>query len=723
MKSPSRTGATLWCAALACAGFAAPSWGGNGPFDAPSPLPYHLPPFNEIHEADFRAALEAGMAQQRAEVAAITASADAPTFDNTLVALERSGQMLARVNATFGNLTASNTNPEHDAMDAEMAPRLAAQVDAIFLDAALFARVKALHERRAQLGLDPVSLRLLERYHRLFLRAGAALRDPDQRRLRAINMELAALGSRYDQALMKANSDAAVVVDARSELAGLSEERVSAAAEAARTRGLEGKWVIALDKPTGQAVLAYLENRALRERIYRAAAGRARHGAGDTTGIAVQTARLRAEKAAILGYPNWAAYALEDEGAGTPAAVNAILDRVGRAAVANARAQAASLQTLIDRDCADHKQRPFRLEAWDWAYYAERLRKQQFAFDEAMVRPYFELDHVLTEGLFFAAHALYGLGFRERRDLPVYQADVRVFEVLDAGDRPLGLLLLDYYARENKQGGAWDSEFVSQSGLLGLQTVAVNNLNLPKPAPGQPTLMSFDDVKGMFHEFGHALHGIFSRVQYPLLAGTAVPPDFVEYPSQFNEMWSYDAVVLAHMARHYQTGAPLPPDLLQKVLAARSFGQAYATAEYAQAAIIDQAWHQVPAAAIPGIAGIAAFEDAALHRAGMAFHPVPPRYRSAYFPHVFGGATGGYSAGYYAYLWSDVLAKDTELWMKLHGGLQRANGDFLRAKVLSRGFSVDLPTLFREFYGSDPDVGPLLDARGLARTSSKKNPG
>ncbi len=715
MKSPRRLRRAVFSPLGVTAALCMAAPAGAGPFDAPSPLAFQLPPFNTISESDYRPAFAAAMAQQRAEIDAITHDPAAPSFENTLVALERSGQMLTRVNNVFSNLTTSNTNPEHDAIDAEMAPKLAAHQDAIFLDPALFARVEAVYAQRGAARLDAVSRRLAERYHQLFIRAGAGLPEAGRLRLQAINEELATLGSRYDQTLLKANNDGGVIVGSRAELAGLPESLVSAAAEAARGRGLAEKWLIALEKPTSQVVLAQLEDRALRERVFRAASSRGAGGPDDTTAIAVQSARLRAEKAALLGYPNWAAYVLEDEGAATPAAVNAMLARIGRSAVANAGAEAVQLQGLADEDCAARKVPRFRMQAWDWAYYAERLRKRKFDFDETMVRPYFELDHVLREGLFFAAHELYGLRFEERKDLPVYQADVRVFEVRDADDAPLALLLLDYFARDNKQGGAWDSEFVSQSGLLGLKTVVVNNLNIPKPAPGQPVLLGFDDLTGMFHEFGHALHGIFSNVRYPLLAGANVPLDFVEYPSQFNEMWSHDPKVLAHMAHHYQTGEALPEDLLRKILAARAFDQAFATTEYVAAAVIDQAWHQLPAARVPTAARIPEFETAALRRAGLDYPLIPPRYHSGYFPHVFGGGNGGYSAGYYAYLWSDVLAKDTEHWMNTHGGLERANGDYLRAKVLSRGFSVDLPTLFREFYGSDPDEGPLLAARGLAK--------
>jgi peptidyl-dipeptidase Dcp len=686
----------------------------QGPFAQPSPLFLQIPAFDRYREADFREGMLAGMAQQRAAAARIAADPQPPGFENTIVALERSGLVLARASTVFANLTSANTNPEHDAIDAEMSPKLAAHQDAIFLDPALFARVQAVYAQRAQLGLDPESLRLLERYHTLFRRAGAALGEADKARLRAINEELSSTATAYDQALLKANAEGAVVVERREALAGLDEAQIAAAAAAAAERHLEGKWLFALERPTGQGVLAALEDRALRERIYRAAVRRGDGGAQDTRGLIVREARLRAQKAALLGYPNWAAYALADETAGTAQAVNRMLAQLAPAAIANARKDAAALQQLIDEDCARRHRPSFRLQAWDWAYYAERLRQRRYHFDEAQVRPYFELDQVLHEGLFWAAHELYGLSFVERKDLPVYQADVRVFEVREAGGATLALMLFDGFERPNKQGGAWMNEYVSQSRLLGQQPVVAIHLNMARPPAGQPMLMSFDDVNGLFHEFGHALHGMFSSVQYPLFAGTATPSDFVEYPSQFNEMWSRDARVLAHMARHAQTGAPMPLELLDQVLAAQRFGQSFATSEYLAAAILDQGWHQVDAAHVPAPAEVARFEARILARAGVDFAPVPPRYHSTYFSHVFGGTSGGYSAAYYAYIWSDVLAKDTEQWMKDHGGLQRANGEFLRAKVLARGFSADPAQIFREFYGREPEVQPLLEARGLA---------
>jgi peptidyl-dipeptidase Dcp len=686
------------------------------PFAADSSLPFNLPPFDQIKESDYRPAFDEGMAAQRKEVDAIAHSTEAPSFDNTIVALERSGRELARVSSVFFNLTSSNTSDELDKIQGEMAPKLSAHQDAIFLDPALFARVDQLYQGRAGLGLDPESLRLLERYHTLFVRAGAKLSDADKDKLRQLNSQISSLTTQFQQTVLKATNDAAVVVDQESDLDGLPADRIAAAAQAAKTRKLDGKWVLTIQNTTTQGALAQLKNRALRQRLYEASIARGNGGPDDTTGIVAQIVKLRADKAALLGYKDYASYALEDETAGTPAAVNKMLADLAKGAFANAKLDAAQLQKLADADAKANHAKPFQLEPWDWAYYAEQLRKQRFDFDESQVKPYFELNHVLQDGVFYAAHQLYGLTFKERTDLPVYQKDVRVFEVFNEDGTPLALFLADYFARDNKQGGAWMNEYVSQSRLLGLKPVVVNNLNLPKPPEGQPVLLSFDDVNGMFHEFGHAIHGMFSSVQYPLFAGTATPPDFVEYPSQYNEMWSHDPQVLANYAKHYQTGEPMPKALLDKVLAARKFNAGFTTGEYLSAAILDQSWHQIPAGQTPEAKEVMPFEAAALKKANIDYPLVPPRYHTPYFSHIF---SNGYAAGYYAYIWSDVLAKDTEHWMNTHGGLVRANGDLLRAKVLSRGFSADPTSLFEDFYGKPPEVGPLLEARGLTAGKSK----
>ena len=682
----------------------------DNPFLHPSTLPYRLPPFDKIKDADYVPAFEAGMRAQREEVGAIALNPQPPTFDNTIVALERSGQLLERVNIVFSNLNGSETNPEMDRIDTEMAPRLTAHEDAILLDNALFARVDSLYQRRASLKLDPESLQLLERYHILFVRAGARLSDADKARLRSFNEEIASLQTRFRQNVLKASKEGAVVVDSVAELDGLSDEQIGAAERAAAARGLTGKHLIALQNTTNQPPLARLKARALRERIYKASIERASGGADDNNVVIAKLVKLRAERAKLLGYPNHAAYQLADESAATPAAVRDILQHLAPAALASARHDAAEMQKIIDDEAARNHTQPFELQPWDWAFYAEILRKARYDFDEAQVAPYFELDHVLQDGVFYAAHELYGLTFKERKDLPIYHPDVRVFEVFDQDNKPLALFLGDYFARDNKRGGAWMDNFVRQSGLFGYKPVVTNDLNIPKPPPGRPVLLTFDEVTALFHEFGHAIHGMLSNVRYPLLSGTSVPRDFVEFPSQYNEMWAREPAVLAHFAKHYQTGEPMPQELLSKVLAAQRFNQGYATTEYLAAAMLDQEWHLIDATQAPTATDVPAFEAAALRKNGIDYADVPPRYHSEYFSHIF---AGGYSAGYYAYLWSEVLARDTGQWMHEHGGLTRANGDYLRAKVLSKGRSVDPQTQFKNFYGRAPDIGPLIEYRGL----------
>ena len=682
----------------------------DNPFLSPSTLPYHLPPFDKIKDSDYRPAFEAGMREQRQEVAAIAHNPQPATFENTMVALERSGQLLERVSIVFSNLNASDTNSELDAIDTEMTPKLAAHQDSILLDNALFARVDSLYQKRASLGLDSQSRQLVERYHTQFVRAGAKLSDADKARLRAFNEEIASLETQFRQNVLKASKDGAVVVDTAAQLDGLSPEQIGAAERAAAARKLTGKYLITLQNTTNQPPLARLRNRALREKIYKASIERASGGAADNNAVIAKVVKLRAERAQLLGYANHAAYQLEDESAATPAAVHEILAHLVPAALASAQHDAAEMQKIADAEAARHHTQPFKLQPWDWAYYAEALRKARYDFDEAQVAPYFELDHVLHDGVFYAAQKLYGLTFKERKDLPVYEPDVRVFEVFDQDGKPLALFLGDYFARDSKRGGAWMDNLVRQSKLFGYQPVVVNNLNIPKPQQGRPTLLSFDEVTALFHEFGHAIHGMLSNVEYPLLSGTAVPRDFVEFPSQYNEMWAREPAVLAHFAKHYQTGVPMPPELLSKVLTAQKFNQGYATTEYLAAALVDQEWHLINPSQAPSAAEVPAFEAAALKKNGVDYAAVPPRYHSEYFTHIF---SGGYSAGYYAYMWSEVLARDTGQWMHQHGGLTRANGDYLRARILSRGRTADPQEMFKEFYGKDPDIGPLIEYRGL----------
>ncbi len=682
----------------------------DNPFANPSTLPFELPPFDRIRDSDYGPAFEAGMREQLAEAERIANNTEPVTFENTIVALERSGRLLTRVQNTFYNLNACNTDQQMQRLDTEMAPKLTAQRDAILLNAALWARVDGLYQRRAALHLDPESLQLLTRYHTTFVRAGARLKPEEQARLRELNREISSLTTRFKQNVLKATAAGAVQVDDVHELDGLSESQIGAAAQAAAARGLNGKWLITLQNTTNQPALAQLTHRALRERIYKASISRGLNGDTDNRPVIAQLVKLRAERAALLGYPSHAAYQLEDESAGTPQAVHDMISQVAPAALARAREEGADIQKLIDAQAAASGQPSFTLQPWDWSFYAEQVRKQRYNFDQARVAPYFELEHVVRDGVFYAAHQLYGLSFKERKDLPVYQSDVRVFEVSDADGKPLALFLADYFARDNKQGGAWMSAYVTQSKLLHLKPVVANHLNIPKPQPGQPVLLTFDEVTGLFHEFGHAVHGMLSNVRYPLLAGTAVPRDFVEYPSQYNEMWAREPQVVAHYARHYQTGEAMPAELLDKVLAAQKFNQGYATSEYVEAALLDQAWHQISAAQAPAADAVPAFEEEALKASGLDYAPVPPRYHSAYFSHIF---ESGYSAGYYAYLWSEVLARDTGQWFHQHGGLTRANGDYLRTHVLSRGRSEDPQLLFRSFYGRAPEIGPLLEYRGL----------
>jgi peptidyl-dipeptidase Dcp len=708
-KAPWLAGAGLLFAAAAQPDAMTP----DNPFAQPSRLPYQLPPFDHIGDADYRPAFIDGMAAQRREIDAIAHDPQGASFDNTIVAMERSGLLLHRVETAFFNLNDSNGDEEMLKIETEMAPRLSEHHDAIYLDPALFARVDALYAQRLQLNLDPESLQLLVRYHTQFVRAGARLSQGQQTQLRDFNQQLSALTTQFRQNVLKSSRGAAVVVEHESELEGLPAAQIAALAAAATAHGLPGKWLIALQNTTVQPALSLLQDRALRRRIFEASVARAIGDDSDNTQIIARIVRLRAERARLLGYPNHAAYVLQDETAGNPQAVDHMLRQVAGPALQGAQRRAAELQQLIDAQAAAAHRASFMLQPWDWEFYSDQLRKSKFDFDAAQVRPYFELNRVLQDGLFYVAHELYGLSFRERHDLPVYRNDVRVFEVFDADDAPLALFLADFYARDNKQGGAWMNSFVTQSKLFGLKPVVANNLNIPQPPAGAPTLLTFDEVTTMFHEFGHALHGMLSNVQFPLLSGTNVPRDFVEYPSQLNEMWAREPAVLAHFARHYQSGEPLPQALLDKVVAAQTFDEGYRTIEYVAAATIDQSWHRIEAAGAPQAGAVMQFEAAALKQHGLAYGPVPPRYHSPYFLHIF---ASGYSAGYYAYLWSEVLARDTGEWLHRHGGLTRANGDYLRARILSRGRSADPERMFEEFYGGPPDIGPLLDYRGLRAT-------
>lgn len=675
-----------------------------------SSLPFQLPPFDRIQDEHFEPAFAAAMAEELREVEAIAGNPAAPTFDNTLVTLARSGRQLARVSRVFFNLNHACTNPARQQAEREIVPRLAAHDDAIWLNAGLFARIDAIHAKRQELNLDAESKRLLERTHRDFVRAGARLSDDGKARLKAINVGLAGLQAAFGQNVLQETNASTVFVDDRAQLAGLSDVEIAAAADAARAQGRAGAYALRLVNTTGQPVLASLGDRALRERILRASEARCgRVGAYDNCAVVRRMVELRAERAALLGYANHAAYVLEDQTAGTPAAVNKFLGDVAPPAVANARHEAAALQAIVDAEGGG-----FELTAWDWGHYAEKARRSRYAFDGKDLRAYLELNRVLWDGVFHAASALYGITFRERRDLPVYEPDVRVFEVSDADGEALALLLADFYARPSKKGGAWMSSYVTQSTLLGTKPLVAIHQNIPQPPEGEPTLLTFEEVTTLFHEFGHALHGMFARVNYPRFSGTQVPRDFVEFPSQANEIWALWPEVLARYARHHRTGEPLPAALREKLLAARKFNQGFKTTEYLAAALIDQAWHQLNGGALP--ADVSAFEAQTLRRVGLDFAAVPPRYHSTYFSHIF---AGGYSAGYYSYLWAEVMAADAETWFEQHGGLTRANGDRLRRTVLSRGGSEEPLAQFRAFTGGDPDIGPLLQRRGLAPAAER----
>jgi len=681
----------------------------DNPFAAESSLPYRVPAFDRIRDEHYLPAFEAGMAQELNEVAAIASNSEPPSFANTIEAMERSGQLLNRVSTVFSNLASSNTNPQIQALQQTLAPRLSAQYDAIYLDAALYARVRSLFVQRDTLGLDPESRRLLERYHTRFVRAGAQLSDAEKMRLRALNEELSSLTTTFQQNLLKDSNASAVIVDSMEELDGLPADAVSAAAEAARARGEEGKWALGLQLPTGQPALAQLRNRELRQRLFLASINRGNRGNEfDNRDVLSRIAQLRAERAAMLGYATHAAYQLEEQTARTPEAVMKMLRELAPPAVTNARTEAKELQKLINAEARKSGEPPFTLEAWDWAYYSEQLRKQRYDFDESQLKPYFELNRVLNDGLFYFANRLYGLTFKERQDIPTYLPEVRVFEVFEADGSPIGLFYADYYARPSKRGGAWMNSLVQQSTLLGGRPVVVNNLNIPKPPDGEPALLTMDEVNTLFHEFGHALHGLFSQVRYPMFSGTAVPRDFVEYPSQVHEMWALYPEVLANYARHYQTGTAMPRALIDKVKAAETFNQGFTTTEYLAATLLDQAWHQLSAG--EPLQDARRFEPDALRAAGVDLDAVPPRYRSTYFSHVF---AGGYSAGYYSYIWSEVLDADTVEWFREQGGLKRENGDHFRKTLLSRGGSQEAMTLYRDFRGRDPKIEPLLERRGL----------
>jgi peptidyl-dipeptidase Dcp len=678
---------------------------GENPLLSPSPLLFEAPDFSRIREEHFIPAFEVGMREHLEEVGAIAGNPAAPSFENTIVALERTGATLNRVQRVFGNLTGADTNPELQRIQAQMAPRLASHSDDILLNPGLFARVEALWEGRAALGLSAEEERALKYYRDAFIRAGARLTEAQKVRIRAINEEVSSLTTEFQRNLLALGQERAVLVDRVEELAGLDEGAIRAAAEAARARGEEGKWLLPITNTTRQPVLTALENRELRRRVWEASANRGigENGGLDNRPIVLRLAALRAERAQLLGYEDWGSFALELQMAANPEAALAMLTDLAPKVRTNTEAEAAAIAELIRSEGGDPTVQP-----WDWEFYAEKVRAARYAVDDREVRPFFELDRVLKDGVFFTMNRLFGISFNERFDLPVYHPSVRVFDVLEADGTPIGLFYADYFARPSKRGGAWMSSFVSQSGLLEQRPVIVNVMNIPEPVAGEPALLTFSEVSTMFHEMGHALHGLFSDIRYPSLAGTAVSRDFVEYPSTFQEDWAIEPEVLANYARHHETGDPIPAELLDRVLRARQFNQGFDTLEYLSAALLDLAWHSLAPDEIPS--DPIAFEAEALRSFGVDLAAVPPRYRTPYFAHIW---SGGYSASYYAYIWSEVLAADAFEFMQEKGGLTRENGDRFRSGILSRGNTQDPMEMYRAYRGGDPSVDALLRRRGL----------
>jgi len=684
------------------------AFGPENPFYSPSSLPFHAPPFDRIRDADYQPAIEAGMAEQQREILVIANNPAAPTFQNTLVAMEKTGELLRRAEAAFDAVTGANTNPFLQNAQRDLAPKLAAHSDAILLNPKLFARVRTVWQTRDKLGLDPESRRLVEIAYDEFVHAGAALSDLDKEKLKKLNEEQSKLEDQFSTGLLEAAKKAAYNTADKSALAGLSDAQIAAAAEAAQGRKAEG-YLLPLQNTTQQPDLAELSNRSTREALFAKSWTRSEQPDADLRPVVARLAQLRAEKAKLLGFDTYAAWALEDQMARTPDAVLKFLHELIPAATAKATGEAKDIQAIINQQSGDAQHGGFQLEPWDWEFYAEQVRRAKYDLDESQLRPYFEINNVLENGVFYAANQLYGLTFTERRDIPVWQPDVRVFEVHDANGKPLALFYCDYFKRDNKNGGAWMSSFVDQSRLLGDLPVVYNVANLPKPAPGEPALISSDDVRTMFHEFGHALHGMLSNVEYPALSGTDVPRDFVEFPSQFNEHWATDPAVFAHYAKHYKTGEPMPAALRDKMLRARDFNQGYSLTELLAASMLDMQWHTMAAGTT--LQNVDEFEKQALEKSQVALPAVPPRYRSTYFLHIW---ANGYAAGYYAYQWCEMLDDDAFQWFEEHGGLTRANGDRFRRMILSRGNTENLGELYAAWRGRAPEIGAMLKDRGLS---------
>jgi peptidyl-dipeptidase Dcp len=682
----------------------------SNPFYAPSALPYQAPPFDKIKDEDYQPALEAGMAQQRAEIQVIVDNPAAPTFENTFVALEKSGQTLNRVQAVFGGVTEANIDPVLQQVKTVETPKLSEQADFIYLNQKLFARVAAVYKQRMALKLDPESLRLVERVYDHFVHEGANLSESDKAKLKTLNGEIASFSDAFGNKLLAATKEGAFVTADKAALAGLSDAEISAAAQAAQSRKVAG-YVIPLQNTTQQPDLVSLTNRETRHAIFKNSWNRAEHGdANDTRDTIAHIAQLRAEKAKLLGYSTFAAWKLEDQMAKRPEAALQFMDALVPAATAKAASEAKDNQAVID---AQHG--GFQLQPWDWNFYAEQVRKARYDLDDAQVKPYFELNNVLENGVFYAATQLYGITFKERHDIPAYHPDVRVFEVFDTNGKSLALFYCDYFKRDNKNGGAWMDEFVGQSHLLGTSPVVYNVANFSKPVEGQPALISFNDVITMFHEFGHALNGMFSDAKYPALSAPPSARDFVEFPSQFNEHWALYPSIFSHYAKRYDTGAPMPEDLAARMRKAETFNKGYDMTELLAAAELDMQWHFLPANA--PLQNPDDFEKQALEKTHLSVSYVPPRYRSSYFNHIWGS---DYSAGYYAYLWTQMLADDGYEWFVEHGGLTRANGDRLRNMVLSRGDTADLDKMYKNWRGAAPNTKAMQKYRGLEGSAQPK---
>ncbi|MFV0590651.1 MAG: peptidyl-dipeptidase Dcp [Draconibacterium sp.] len=676
----------------------------NNPLLSKSDLPYGAPDFTRLKNEDFKPAIEEGMKEQMAEIKAIANNTEPATFENTLVAIEKSGQTLSRAYGVFGLLAGANTNPDIQQTEEDLAPKLAAHSDAIFLNDKLFQRVKSIYNQRESLNLDAESLKLVEYYYQKFELAGANLSAEDKEKMKKLNEEEASLSTKFGNMLIAAAKKGALVVDTKEQLNGLSSGEISAAAKRAEEGSMSGKYMVTLQNTTQQPDLQSLTNRETRKQLFENSWNRAEQGdENDTRSIITRIAEIRAEQAKIMGFKNFAEWQLQDQMAKTPEAVEELLGKLTPAATAKAKEEAADIQKLINKQNGG-----FELEAWDWNLYAEKVRKEKFDLDESQIKPYFELNNVMQNGVFYAASQLYGITFKERKDIPVYQDDVRVWEIFDKDGSSMALFYTDYYKRDNKAGGAWMGNITEQSKLLGNKPVIYNVCNFAKPAPGEPALISFDDVTTMFHEFGHALHGLFASQQYPSLSGTNVSRDFVELPSQFNEHWALYPTVFANFAKHYKTGEPMPQELVEKIKKSATFNQGYAFTEFLAAALLDMQWHTISAG--QKIDDADAFELNALKKTGMYLKEVPPRYRSSYFLHIWGH---GYAAGYYAYCWAEVLDNDAFQWFQENGGLTPENGQRFRDMILSIGNTRDLAKAYHDFRGKDADIKPLLRKRGL----------